>query len=183
MPLFAATVQSEPSSTGLGNNGLNDPVVENDPIVDIDSVIEIDPIVEIDPVVEVTEVPIFRKRNFKRYPVSNEFPPTISLKKRFRIGGMTTKEIIKKTHQDNAIPKRVIEAFYLEWKCLFLRTRNASKEMFREIVSILIPGIDADHPAVSALQARAMANFNNYRHRFNNSIKMLARKFIEVRNT
>ena len=59
MPLFAATVQSEPSSTGLGNNGLNDLVVENDLIVDIDSVIEIDPIVEIDPVVEVTEVPIF----------------------------------------------------------------------------------------------------------------------------
>ena len=91
-----------------------------------------------------------------------------------RIGGMTMKEIIKKTYHDNAIPKKVTNAFYLEWKSLFLRTRNASKEMFREIVSILIPGIDADHPAVSALQARATANFNNYRHRFNNSIKMLA---------
>ena len=79
-----------------------------------------------------------------------------------RIGGMTTKEIIKKTYHDNAIPKKVTDAFYLEWKSLFLRTRIASKEMFREIISILIPGVNLDHQAVVALQTRAMANFNNY---------------------
>jgi len=99
-----------------------------------------------------------------------------------RIGGMTTKEIIKKTYHDNAIPKKVTNAFYLEWKSLFLRTRNASKEMFREIISILIPGVNLDHQAVVALQTRAMANFNNYRNRFNNAIETLAQKFIEARN-
>jgi hypothetical protein len=81
-----------------------------------------------------------------------------------RVSGMTTKEIIKKTYQDNAIPKKVTDAFYLEWKCLFLRTRNASKEMFQEIISILIPGINLEHQAIVALQTRAMANFNNYRN-------------------
>ena len=77
---------------------------------------------------------------------------------------MMMKKIIKITYKDNAIPKKVTNVFYLEWKCLFLHTRNALKEMFQEIISILIPGIDLEHKAIIALQTHAIANSNNYRN-------------------
>jgi hypothetical protein len=95
---------------------------------------------------------------------------------------MTPREILKRTYKDKVIPKKVTDIFYLEWKCLFLRTRNVSKEMFQEIITTLIPGIDLEHQAVLALQTRAIANFNNYRNRYNNAIEVLAQKFIDARN-
>jgi len=99
-----------------------------------------------------------------------------------RVCGMTVKEILKKTYKENVIPKKVVDTFYLEWKTLFLRTRNASKEMFQQMISQLIPGINLEHNAVVQLQIRAIANFNNYWNRFNNSVEILAHKFIEARN-
>ena len=46
------------------------------------------------------------------------------------IGKMIIKKIIKKTYHNNAILKKVTNVFYLEWKSLFLHTRNALKVMF-----------------------------------------------------
>ena len=95
---------------------------------------------------------------------------------------MTIKEILKKTYKENVISKKVIDTFYLEWQSLFLRTRNASKEMLQEMISKLIPGINIEHKAVIQLQTYAIASFNNYRNLFNNSIELLAATFVDAKN-
>ena len=95
---------------------------------------------------------------------------------------MSIKYILKRVNEDMAFPKAVIGVIYLEWKTLFLWTRNVTKEMFYEMLKGLIPGIDLEHKAVIELQRHAMCNFNNYQNCFNNCLEMLAKEFINAKN-
>jgi hypothetical protein len=94
---------------------------------------------------------------------------------------MSIQDILNRIDKDG-IPKKVVDIIYLEWKTLFFRTRSATIEIFREMLTKLIPGIDPEHAACLKLQKNAMANFNNYRHRFNNAIEELAYNFIDAQN-
>ena len=75
---------------------------------------------------------------------------------------MSIKYILKRVKEDIAFPKVVISVIYLEWKTLFLRTRNVTKEMFYEMLKGLISGVDLEHKVAVELQRYAMCNFNNY---------------------